>query len=98
MKGEGRDCKLCMEHHKTADCPGFRDGKLHKCKKMIAEGPRAGQECQGLHNAFLHMDVKPKKKNKVHSSSNVPENSQNDPQAQPTARPVVPQPGSQQQA
>ena len=98
MKGEGRDCKLCMEHHKTADCPGFRDGKLHKCKKMIAEGPRAGQECQGLHNAFLHMDVKPKKKNKVHSSSNVPENSQNDPQAQPAARPVVPQPGSQQQA
>ena len=67
-------CKLCLDssEHKSKDCPGLENGGLQRCQKVIQEGPRANQICNGFHCVFVHFDVFPNKqgrRNQTHQTA-----------------------------
>ena len=88
VKNNKVSCKMCLSTtHKTDSCPGFASQQLHKCKKIIKEGPRAGQQCEGMHCVFLHFDQNPRNRR----NGQKPQNQVQHTEAQQA---VVPQPQS----
>ena len=69
-KKNGITCKMCLDSkdHKSKDCPGLASGSLQKCKIKLVEGPRVGQECNGPHCIFVHLDTFPRRGNRANQS------------------------------
>ena len=65
---------MCLDssEHKSKECPGLESGGLQRCQRVIQEGPRANQICNGFHCVFVHFDVFPNKqgrRNQTHQTA-----------------------------